>query len=666
MVFALLALGVLLAYGRSLSAPFVFDDLPGIVRNESIRQLWPLGPVLLPEQATGTSVVGRPLVNLSLAFNYALGGLEAHGYRLFNVLLHAATGALLFSLTLRTLELPAIRSRFAIAARPFALGATALWALHPLQTESVACVIQRTELLGAFFLLLTVHALLRSVEGAGRRWRIVAIAACTLGVTAKETVATAPLLALLYDRTFLAGTFASAWRLRRGFYLALMATWLPLAALVAHGGGRGGTAGFATGVGVWEYLLTQCRALALYVKLSLWPEPLVLDYGSEVVRDLGAVWMQAGFVVALLVATSIALRLRPVLGFAGAWFFVTLAPSSSFVPLATQTIAEHRMYLPLAAIVWLVAAGVQRGFPRMAVPVFLAVALGLGALTARRLGDYSSALTLWSDTVAKRPDNARARYNLANAYSAAGRAAEAIAHYEAALRLEPRYAAAHFNLAGAFLKLGRDEMAVKHYELALQLDPGAADIHANLAASLVRLQRYPEAVAHYEHAARHGPLAAAELRGFGRALAETGRIPAAEARLREALRLEPRHAESHMLLAMLLATAGKDAEALRHFAEAVALAPDDVGARCALADALAESGRAAESIEHYEAALRLAPGPAAIVHTSLGHALARLGRSAEAIAHYEAALRIDPRDAAARGGLERVRAAATRPGVLRE
>jgi hypothetical protein len=165
---------------------------------------------------------------------------------------------------------------------------------------------------------------------------------------AKEVMVTAPLVVLLYDRTFVAGGFSAAWRQRRTYYVGPR-RHLAVARVdhVRAGAGPGVGAGFGLGVSWWTYLLKQSEAILLYLKLSFWPHPLVLDYGTAVVHSVADVWWQAIVVLALLGLTIWALVRKPVAGFLGAWFFVILAPSSSVVPILTQTMAEHRMYLPL-------------------------------------------------------------------------------------------------------------------------------------------------------------------------------------------------------------------------------------------------------------------------------------------------------------------------------
>ncbi|HEX2852062.1 MAG TPA: tetratricopeptide repeat protein [Opitutaceae bacterium] len=602
------ALGAVLVYLPVLSAPFVFDDLPGIVQNPTIRKLSSLGDVLWPAQATGTSVVARPLVNLSLALNYAVGGLDPRGYRAFNLFIHVAASLALFGVIRRTLLLPGLNAPLTRDALPVAFGVALLWTLHPLQTESVTCVIQRTELLAGLFLLLTFYGFVRSVTASHPgRWRVFTIAMCFAGMLAKEVMVAAPLLLLLYDRTFVGGSFREAWRQRKGFLLGLAASWVPLGFVVLHGGGRGGTVGFSFGVSPWEYLLTQCHAIALYLKLSVWPQPLVLDYGMQLARGVAEVWPQALLLLALAFGTLFALWRGRTAGFLGAWFFAILAPSSSFVPLATQTIAEHRMYLPLAAVVVAIVAGVhalggRRGLIGLLVPAFL-----FAGLTLKRNADYRSPLAIWSDTVTKAPGNPRAHYNLANALSAAGRAAEAGEHYETALRLQPGYSAAHYNLAGALLQLGREAEAIVHYRETLRLDPHASDAHANLASLLLKLGQTREAITHYESARQTGALTADEQVRFGRALADANRPAEAQAVLQEALRLEPLHAGAHLTLGVLLMTNNRSQEALPHLFEVVRQRPSDPGALIALADALVESGRARDAIPHYETVLKLHP-----------------------------------------------------------
>ena len=156
----ILVLACILAYANSLSGPFIFDDRLAIVENPQIREWWKLGTVLSPERELPTA--GRPLVNLSFALNYAVGGLRVTGYHIVNLALHLLSALLLFGIVRRTLELPQVKKRSGDMAPNLGLAVALLWTLHPLNTESVNYVTQRTELMMAFFYLLTLYAGIRA------------------------------------------------------------------------------------------------------------------------------------------------------------------------------------------------------------------------------------------------------------------------------------------------------------------------------------------------------------------------------------------------------------------------------------------------------------------------------------------------------------------------
>lgn len=648
------------AYGNSLGGPFVFDDVPAIMGNPSIRQLGSLGAVLAPELDGGLTVSGRPLVNLSLALNHALGGEAVRGYHLFNLLVHLLAGLTLFGIARRTLQQRRQAPRFGAVALPMGWVIAVIWLLHPLQTESVTYVVQRAESLMGLCYLLTLYAFVRSVESAKpSAWVILSWAACLAGMAAKEVMVTAPLVVLLYDRTFVAGTFREAWGRRGRYYLCLAGTWLLLAWLVAGTTGRGGTAGFGTVVGPWSYLLTQCQAIMHYLRLSLWPHPLVFDYGTATVSRLGEVWPQALLLMALAAGTGVALVRRPVWGFVGAWFFLILAPSSSVVPVASQTMAEHRMYLPLAAVVLAAVAGLHAWLGRRSLLLCGALAMALGGVTFWRNADYHSELALWTDTVAKRPNNGRAHNNLGKVIFAAGRPAEALVHYAEAVRLQPAAPEPHYNLGLALARLQRPAEAIAHYEEALRLQPDYPDAQNNLGNALLAVGRLADAGNCYEIALRSRPGWAEAHSNLANVRLEQG-LPAEAIRHgEEAVRLDPRFAEARLNLGNALAQARRLPEALGQYEEALRLKPDDADAANNLGNVLTELGRLPEAITRYEQALRLKPDYAD-AHRNLAAVLAHLGRLSEAGTHLRAYVRLHPDDQAARAELARLQAL-TRP-----
>jgi tetratricopeptide (TPR) repeat protein len=668
---------VCIAYANTINVPFVFDDAGAVQHNPTIRRLDSLAVLRPPPD--GSTTTGRPVVNFSLAVNYAVSGESVWSYHATNIAIHTLAALALFGLIRRTLSRPAWAGSLererggpassaplvASSVDPTTVAALAalLWAVHPLLTESVTCIAQRTESLCGLWYLFTLFAFVRGADssaepGARRRWWAASVLACALGMATKEVMVTAPLLVFLYDRTFVAGTFAAAWRKRRGYYGWLASTWAILGFLLLAGAGaRGASAGFGLGVTPWSYLLKQCEALVLYLRLALWPDPLVLDYGTDVPRFLIDVAGQGSVVVLLLAGTGWALVKRPRLGWVGACFFVVLAPSSSFVPLVTQTMAEHRMYLPLAGLVAAAVVAVVGRFGGRAVWVAIGLIVVGTVLTVARNRDYRDAVTLWSNTVLHRPANPRAHNNLAQALQEAGRVVEAEPHFARAVELAPDYVSARYNYGVALLARGQVAAAAAQLEAVVRLAPDHADAQLNLGNALVRLQRSVEAIPHYERALALQPGSADVHYNLGIALLEVRETVRAGEQFQAALRLAPGLVEARYQLARAAEQAGDTAEAERGYAEILRLSPDHLDAHRRLGLLCARRERLPEAATHFRAVIRLQPGDAD-AHANLGNVLLLSGQPREAIASYEESLRLRPGDARTRENLALARQAA--------
>ena len=712
------------AYHNSFGGPFVYDDVTSIQRNQTIRRLWPPGPVLRPP-CDGETVGGRPLLNLSFAVNYVLGGLDVRGYHATNLAIHIAAALLLFGILRQTFLTPPLRDRFGKAALPLALACALIWIVHPLHTESVTYIVQRAESLTGLFYLLTLYCVIRGAGAGtvpffaahqpappntapgekgdcppGQRpgriqrarcprsmfrdrpllWYAAAVLACLCGMATKEVMVTAPLVVLLYDRTFLAGSLKEALRRRWGLYLGLAATWGLLAYLL-----------FSTRLvfrqeemgspSAWQYARTQPGVILYYLRLSLWPKPLCFDYAWPVANSFWEIVPGASVLAALWAATLWGLVRRRAWGFPGAWFLLILAPTSSILPLG-QLAFEHRMYLALGAVVVLAVAGgyalwdrlVSRGergqspflpeamaggigwraakkgtvsgltmLLRWAVPVaaWAAVAVALGCATAARNLDYSSAVAIYQDTVDKRPDNPTAHFSLGSALAAEGRTAEAIEHYQQVLRLFPDYPKAHYNWGNALVRLGKTEEAVEHYREALRLKPDYPEAHHSLGYAFALLGRINDAIDQYQQALRLKPDYAEVHNALGVASASVGRMDEAIEQYQQALRLKADDPLLHKKLGAALVAVKRTAEAIAHYQEALRLKADDAQLHHQLGDILFSLGRADQAIQHYREALQLRPDYAE-VHNNLGALLAAAGKADEAAEQYREALRLKP------------------------
>jgi tetratricopeptide (TPR) repeat protein len=594
---ALLVVAIAAAYANSFHGPFIYDDQNSVVSNPSIRHLWSTQALRAPPEALTT--VGRPVANLSLAVNYAIGGLDVWGYHAVNLAIHVLAALVLFGLLRRTLLLPALAERFGRAATPLALTIALLWALHPLQTESVTYVVQRTESIFGLFYLLTLYCLVRGVGSVrSGAWHTASAAACGLGMASKEAMISAPLVALLYDSIFISGSFKEALRRRRGLYLSLAGTWAILGALVylpigrsawngpSHGVAdailapflifRGGTEGSGSSVAVpvWAYARAQLCCIIHYLRLVFWPMPLVLDYGQEALSKTADIIPCAAAVGLLLAATGVGLARRRGWGFLGAWFFAILAPSSSFIPLMGEIEAEHRMYLPLAAVLCLIVLGAYAALRPLRSPVswalVLAAAGALGWRTHQRNAAYSSVLAIWRDTVKNCPSNFRAHSDYGTELIATDLDA-AVIEIDRAIELNPRYAKAYSNRGTADVKKGLYDAAIGDFNKAIELNPGFAAAYNNRGTVYSKKGLYDTAVKDFNKAIELNPGLAEAYSNRSAALNRQGLYDAVIQGSRNALDLSPDLPEAFVNRSVADLGKGLYREAIQECDKAIAL-----------------------------------------------------------------------------------------------
>ena len=629
-----------LAYSNTFSVPFLLDDTWNLVKNQTIRHLLQLGQVLVPPADAG--VRGRPVLNLSFALCYAAGGSDVAVFHAVNLLIHILACLSVFGIARRTMRSPAIGERLRPHADAISLTIALIWGLHPLQTESVTYISQRAEELMGLFFLQTLYCFIRSAAqtgGARIAWAFLSVVFCLLGMATKEVMVTAPLLVLLYDAVFVGGSLREAWRRRWPLHSSLMASWVLLAWLM-----RGISTlpvGYGRGESMWATALTECRAVAGYLGLSVWPHPLVLFRDPTFVHDAGSVVLPGMLLLALLGLTLVAMIRKPALGFAGAWIFLILAPTSSVVPILKQPVAEHRMYLPLAGVAALFAAGLVSLGGRRALLLGGAVALAFAGVTWSRNRDYRTELAIWTDAAAKEPGNSVAQEDLAQAYLTLGRYSESIGPSTAAIRANPKNEVAHNNLGVALVSLGRTPEALAEFGEALRLKPDYAEAHNNTGAALLKSGRFDEAISQYREALRISPDYVEARNDLGVALVSRGRVAEAIGEYERVLAQEPDHPATHARLGTALFSAGRVREAIAQFDLALRQQPDDPGILYDLGVALAREGEAAGAVAAYEKAIRIAPDNAE-ARINLGCLYSQGGRVPEAEAEFRAAIRAKP------------------------
>ena len=509
------------AYAPALNAPFVLDDEPTI--NASAQWIAP----------PGSPTAGRPLVLLTLGANYAINsalGIKQRpdpddpgkgvAYRLFNLLVHLLTGALLFGVVRRAMREKTIGESWRAIADPVAAVVCALWLLHPIQSEVVNYIVQRSESMASLCYLAVLYASQRAWESDTKlRWYAAAVIACALGMACKEIVITAPLAVMLYDRAFR----LKSWRDLlapgdgRGFlYVALWVASLGTFALFGLGA-RGETAGANAHITWYSYLYTQCWAIARYLQLIVWPSRLAIDYGIDPVRGMrgvpGAVLLAALGIATLAAWTRVAKY--GWFAFLGSMFFILLAPSSSVVPIVSEVAAERRIYLALAVVLVLIVVAAESLRRRFAANVpakrvaigFAGIAAVLALTTAARSRTYSSVEALSRSAALAMPDNPRALGNLGWALykSPTPKLAEAESVFAVAAA---RDSTCHFGClqyGAVLISAGRVRDAIPLIESQLALNPGDVLAARTLGLAYMKAGDYQNAIAPLEMVAARLP-----------------------------------------------------------------------------------------------------------------------------------------------------------------
>ncbi|MDB4917044.1 MAG: hypothetical protein JWM95_4688 [Gemmatimonadetes bacterium] len=676
----LLAVATFAAYAPALDAPFDFDDLPAIVDNATIQQAWP-PTALLNTPQRGTAVSGRPIANYSFALSYAVnralgvdqrpdpyGQNKTVGYHAVNLVLHLACGLLLFRIIGRTLRSSRLVERCGASSDGIAIVAAAIWLLHPIQTEAVDYVVQRTELLVSALYLGTLYAAIRSEDAQARgprtRWALVAVFLCLLGMGTKEVMLTAPLMVVLYDRAFRWSSWRETLRGRGAtLYLALGVTMLWSIALVG-GGARGESVGFR-GITWYQYFYSQAWAISHYLRLTLWPAPLLHDYGTSPIGGLRGVpgLMLLTLAAGITLAAWTRANRWGWLGFLGAWLFLLLAPSSSVVPIRTEIAAERRVYLALAAVIVLAVLGADLLRRRilatstssgraLAIGLPAALCIVLGATTFQRSRLYAQPVTLWRQVVELTPDNPRAYSGLAIALlrQDSTRIAEIEPMLRHAIALDSTQLASWTNLATLLMMQGRVAEARPLLEHALLIEPGNFDAENRLGRVLA-LQGEPQrAIPMLERSAAYRPSDVDVHVLLGVAYVRAERWDEAARTLSGALRLDPTRVDAMRYLGRALVESGRDSLALPYLETAARLAPGSGLGLATLSLAQAELGRADQAIDAARAAVDRAEGDGEVFIVT-GRAMLRIHRAPAAEQFFAKAVRLRPNDAQPLTGL---------------
>jgi tetratricopeptide (TPR) repeat protein len=625
----LIAVATFIAYLPCVIGEFVFDDDLLLTNNTVVAA--PDGPYRL--WCTTESVDYWPATNTTFWIEWRLWGMHPAGYHVTNLILHIVESLLIW-LILRKLSMPG------------AFLAALVFAVHPVNVESVAWIAQRKDLTAMLFFLLSIlwylkaamprasagmaparshggpwerennhsplathHSPLSTLHSPLCYW--LSLAAFVLAMLGKGSAAVLPVLLL-----------AIVWWLRPLRKLDLIKTapfFLVAAALAGvnvwfqtHG-----TEAVIRNAGFAERLLGAGGVVWFYLYKALLPLNLVFIYPQWRIDTGNPLWWLP--LLAALAVTAVLWRYRKGWGrpllFAWGFFCVALAPVLGFQDVGFMKyslVADRYQHIAIIGVIALASAGFvawqkrTQGFVRRAAPVVAVAAAGILAfLTWRQSECYHDNITLYRTTLAINSECWMAHNNLGVNLARAGQLPDAIDHYQQALRLKDNYPEAHNNLGNALVRMGRPDEAVEHYRQALRLQGDYPEAHDNLINALAITGKPEEAIDYYT----------------------------------QALRLNPDNPKTHYKLGNVFAHAGRQAEAIEHYQRALALTPEYAEAHVNLGNALTRTGRLDEAIDHYQQALRLAPDDNA-ARVNLISAYARAGRSSEALAEAEKALEL--------------------------
>jgi Flp pilus assembly protein TadD len=594
---------IILAYQPAWNAGFIWDDDAYVTRNrlltdpDGLRRIW---------FSTDSPSQYFPLVYTTFRLERSLWGLNPAGYHWVSILFHAANALLLWRL-LRRLAIPG------------AWFAAALFALHPVQVESVAWITERKNVLSLFFILLSLHAWVRFISSPpGKAWKIygLAIFCYALALFSKTTACTLPAVLLLIlwlkqypitrARLLQVGPFVAL-----GLAMGLLSNWWERFHIRTQG------AEFA--IAFPDRLLIASRAVFFYLGKLIWPINLTFSYPRwEISATTLVCWIWP--VLALLACGAIFFARRffgrgPEV--AATFFVATLFPTLGFIMLYTfryTFVADHYQYVAAIGPLTLAATAFTVGLSRWdnRLPLLKPICAGivlltLGVLTIRQAGIYKNLETLWSDTLNKNPQSWMARDGFGSQLLAQGLASDAAAQFQKAIELNPNEARSYDNLGIAFEKMGRVDDSITQFQKALTINPFAAKTHNNL----------------------------------GLALMSRGRFDEAAKELQAAVQLDAHESEARNNLAMALARLGQLDEAIVQLHQAIRLNPNNPQAHNNLGLALSRKKDYPEAVAEFETSLRLNPNSPE-THTTLGALLAQLGRRDEASTHFMKALQIRP------------------------
>jgi protein O-mannosyl-transferase len=642
---ALLVVALVIAYQQVWHAGFIWDDDAHLTKNPCI-----VGPLGFKGIWTTAAATYYPLVLTNFWVQHALWGLNPLPYHLVNVAMHAACAVLLW----RVLRQLKIKGAW--------LGA-AIWALHPVQVESVAWVTELKNTQSCLFYLLSILFFLKwreraaSLQDRHGNWPnyVLSLLCAVAAILSKSSTVMLPVVLGLCS-----WWSDGKWRWRNSGALIpfLFASLAASAWTVWEQKFHSMAIGAEWNQTMLERFLVAGRIVLFYLAKLFWPHPLSFIYprwqidASQPLQYLPTIGVLFGLIILWGKRNG---PLRPAF-FAAAYFVVSLFPVLGFFNVyffRFSYVGDHFQYLAGTGVLALVGSAigdVNAGLRTKAAVRFRIACSGmllliLGTMTWHQARIYCSVEALWHDTVNKNPASWMAQDSYGLVLLEKGRPAEALQHMEVALRLGSNVADTHACIGNLLMSLGRAQDALPQFQRALEIAPVYVRLHSDLGSALLALGRTDEAVAKFRDALKIDPLFAPALSHLGKAYQQLGRLDDSLNTLREALRIDPMEMSAHLHTANTLMRLGQVDEGVAHLRTALSIQPNDPDAQRSLAWVLATYPEArirdgAKAVELAERADRSKQGLDPFAAATLAAAYAETNRFSEAIQTGERALQL--------------------------
>jgi tetratricopeptide (TPR) repeat protein len=630
-----------LVYLNCLHNDFVYDDLPLVSRNPTIRGLHKV-PSIFGVQKRIASY--RPVRTASYALDYSLNrqlwnrieslsgkyngydrGLNPFGYHFSNLVYHIITVLLVF-LVIRVLT-----GNYLVA-----FIAALLFSIHPVHTESVAYISGRRDILSTLFYLLGFYCFVRYRQSSKWKFSALFLLSYLLALGSKEMAVTLPLLCFCYDvvsriqiesKDKQSNSYKKVFRALkevisryRYYYLMLLIAATAFTGYKVWIKSPSQRQSFY-GENIYQHFLTVAKIMVHYFKLMLYPLNLTADYSYNGFPLASSLAEPATFIALLVLAVILYCLFRlliifPLFSFGLIWWFLTLLPVSQIFP-HHELLAEHYLYLPSVGLflcsALVIAKGIETKKWRTATLISLCIVVALlSARTVYRNRDWKDATTLWEKAVKVVPDCVRAQNNLGVWYYEQARYREALERHQVALSVNPGLADSLNNLGNVYLAVGLYEKAKENYKSAIKMEPGYEKAYSNLGMVYIKEKRYQEAIKNFSTALKLNRKFAKPHHGLGVVLIKYSEqynnralINPAIKQFKKAVKLDPQFAEAHNNLGSLYRFQGKLQEAVDECVLAVRLKPDLLAAHKNLAELYERLGRKDEAIEAYTRVLNL-------------------------------------------------------------